>query len=82
MTFYDGATPLGTGTLVGSTATTATYVYTASAGALPNGSHSITAAYSGNANIAGSSSPTQTQNVHQFSKMTLTASANPTAGAP
>ena len=60
VTFEDGATILGTGTLDGSGKTT----YTTSA--LSVGSHSITAVYSGDSNFAGSASSAITDMVCNF----------------
>src|SRR5262249_46607180 len=60
VTFYDGATALGTVTLSGNTATLPI--------ALPAGPHTITARYNGDGNFVGSSSgvePTSTQLVAQ-----------------
>jgi autotransporter-associated beta strand protein len=57
VTFFDGATPLGTGTLNGSG------VATFGTTALSAGPHSITAVYAGDANFAGSSSAALVQNV-------------------
>jgi hypothetical protein len=57
VTFLDGATPLGTGTL------NASGVATFSTSALSVGTHSITAAYDGDTNDAGSTSAALTQTV-------------------
>ncbi len=57
VTFRDGATSLGTGTLNGAGLADLTTF------ALAVGSHSITAEYAGDANRNGSTSPTLTQNV-------------------
>src|SRR5207248_578614 len=57
VTFKDGATTIATGTLSGGQAT-----FTSSS--LGVGSHSITAAYSGDANCAGSTSPILTELVN------------------
>ena len=78
VTFKDGATTLGTGSLNGSgqaTFSTAT---------LAGGSHSITAAYGGDTNFTGSTSSVLTQTVNQTSSSTaVTSSLNPsTFGAP
>lgn len=59
VTFLDGATPLGTGTLAGGVATLTT-------SSLVAGSHSITVAYSGDANFASATSGTLTQVVEDF----------------
>ncbi len=74
VTFKDGATPLGTGTLNGSgQATFAT-------AALSVGGHAITAVYGGDSNFTTSTSPTLTQNVNTTtSTITLASSANPSA---
>lgn len=71
ITFKDGATTLGTGTLSGGTATF-------SINSLVIGSHTITAVYAGDTNFAGSTSSTLTQVVNKASTLTtLSASANP-----
>jgi subtilase family serine protease len=57
VTFNDGATALGTGTLTAQVATFATST-------LAPGTHSITAVYGGDANNAGSSSATLTQTIN------------------
>ncbi len=77
VTFYDGATSLGTGTLVNGTATLSTTV-------LGAGSDSITANYGGDANDAPGTSPVFTQVVNQDATTTrLTASPSPQyAGQP
>jgi len=64
VTFKDGATVLGTGTL---NAGTATFTTTASLGA---GNHSITAAYGSDTNFAGSASAALTQVVNRASTTT------------
>ncbi len=69
VTFNDGATVLGAGTLSGATATFTT-------SGLTGGTHSITAIYGGDANFASSTSPGLTQTVADFSL-----SASPTAAA-
>ena len=78
VTFKDGATTLGSGTLNGSGQATF------STNALGAGSHSITATYNGDSNYGSSVSPTLTQTVNQNSSSTaLTSSVNPSAyGAP
>jgi len=72
VTFKDGSSALGTGTLNGSgqaTFTTST---------LAVGSHSITASYGGDANFSGSTSSTLTQTVRKAGTTTLvSSSANP-----
>jgi hypothetical protein len=70
VTFYDGANSLGTGTLSLGTATFAT-------SALSIGSHSITAAYGGDANDTGSTSSVLTQVVQAVSATGLGSSPNP-----
>ncbi len=76
VTFYDGATTLGTGTLNGSGM--ATYSTTA----LAQGSHTITAQYSGDTVYGGSASPVVTQVVNAgtgaATTTALTAQPNPT----
>jgi len=73
VSFYDGTTLLGTGTLSGGVAT-----YTTSA--LSVGSHSITAVYAGDANCLGSTSGVLNQVVNQASTTTgLTSSLNPSS---
>ena len=73
VTFKDGATTLGTGSLSGGKATLTT-------AALSNGSHSITAVYGGDATNAGSTSAPVTQAVNKVATATATASdANPSA---
>ena len=59
VTFLDGATPLGTGTLSGGVATFTT-------SSLAVGSHSITAAYGGDANFLAATSTPVTQLVEDF----------------
>jgi hypothetical protein len=71
VTFKDGTTVLGTGTVSGNTAT-----YTTSG--LSTGTHSITAVYGGDANFVGSTSGAVSQVVRAFGSSTaLTSSANP-----
>jgi hypothetical protein len=74
VTFKDGAKTLGTGTLSNGAATFPT-------SALTGGPHAITAAYSGDGNFAGSTSPvlTQTVNVTSATTASLASSANPSA---
>ncbi|MFZ0823455.1 MAG: SBBP repeat-containing protein, partial [Terriglobales bacterium] len=76
VTFYDGATALGTGTLNGSGIAT----YTTSS--LAVGQHSMTAVYGGDANNAGSTSSvlTQTVNAADFTLTSNPTSATVTAG--
>ncbi len=61
VTFLDGNTPLGTTTLDGTGSATLTL------STLAMGSHSITAAYAGNVNFAGSTSSAMTETVEDFS---------------
>ncbi|MFR9791020.1 Ig-like domain repeat protein [Streptomyces sp. MB22_4] len=69
--FFDGATLLGTSTLVGGVATFTT-------SALAVGSHSLTAVYSGDAEFSGSTSPVDVQTVTQAaSATTLTSAPDP-----
>ncbi len=72
VTFRDGATVLGTGTLnAGGQATLSTAALTA-------GAHAINAVYAGDANFSTSTSPNLTQNVNAASTSTgLTSSTNP-----
>jgi Bacterial Ig-like domain (group 3) len=79
VTFKDGSTTLGTGTLSTSGGvTTATYATTA----LGVGNHSITAAYGGDASRAASTSPALTQTVNAANlPPTLNSIANQTAKA-
>ncbi len=75
VTFNDGATTLGTGS-VSTTAGVTTATYTTST--LAVGSHSITAVYGGNSNFNGSTSPGLTQTVNKADTgAALTSSANP-----
>jgi hypothetical protein len=77
VTFSDGATVLGTGSLSGGTATFST-------AALAVGAHSITATYGGSANFGASTSAPLTQNVSNAATTTVvTSNLNPsTFGAP
>ncbi len=71
--FFDGATELGNVAVSAGVATLST-------SALALGSHSITAAYSGDANFVQSTSALVNQNVNQASSSTIvTSSANPSA---
>ena len=73
VTFKDGNTTLGPGTISSGTAT-----YTTAA--LAVGSHSITASYGGDANFNGSTPATVTQTVNQASTtVTLNSTTNPSA---
>src|SRR5467141_4044967 len=69
VTFQDGASALGTGTLSGGTATFTTSV-------LGTGAHSITAIYGGDANFANSTSPALMQTVNKVANSTSVASSN------
>ena len=68
--FLDGATVLGTATLTGGTASF-------SRTTLAQGTHSITVAYSGDANYAASTSAVLTQTVKTSTTTSLVSSANP-----
>jgi Big-like domain-containing protein/glucodextranase-like protein/carboxypeptidase family protein len=73
VTFLDGGSTLGTGTISGGSVTYRT-------SALAMGSHSMTASYGGDTNDAGSSSLALTQTVNKASTtVALTSSANPSA---
>ena len=69
VTFQDGTSALGTGTLSGGAATFTT-------SGLTGGTHSITAVYSGDANFAGSTSPSLVQTVNKVGDSTSVASSN------
>ncbi|HZR29869.1 MAG TPA: Ig-like domain-containing protein, partial [Terriglobales bacterium] len=72
VTFFDGVTTLGGGTLNGGG------VATFSTSTLTAGSHSITAVYNGDANLTGSTSPAITQVVNQATTtVNLISSQNP-----
>jgi hypothetical protein len=76
MTFYDGSTVLGTDTLNGggkATFKTST---------LAVGSHAITVVYAGDANFAGSTSPSLVQVVQAAAPSRLTAAPNGLIMAP
>jgi hypothetical protein len=71
ISFYDGATFLGSGTLSGGVASLTTT-------SLSIGSHSLTAVYGGDAGFTGSTSPVYTQTVNQAATTTaLTSAPNP-----
>ena len=72
MTFKDGATTLGTGTLSGGTATYST-------SSLAVSGHTITAVYGGDTNFTGSTSTGLTQTVNKGATTTAlgSSSANP-----
>src|SRR5207248_2131878 len=69
VTFNDGATVLGPGTLSSGTATFTT-------SGLTGGVHSITAIYGGDANFTGSTSPILTQTIGKAASSTTVASSN------
>src|SRR5947209_6459373 len=69
VTFQDGASALGMGTLSGGTVTFTPPGLTA-------GTHSITAIYGGDANFAGSTSPVLTQTVNKAASSTSVVSSN------
>ncbi|HZS44603.1 MAG TPA: Ig-like domain-containing protein, partial [Blastocatellia bacterium] len=73
VTFFDGATQIGTGTLNGSGVATLTI------STLSVGQHSITAVYSGDDNFNSSTSPIVTQTVNKANTATanVTSSVNP-----
>ncbi len=72
VTFFDGATSLGSGTL------NASGVATISTSALSTGSHSITAVYAGSTNQTGSTSAALSHIVNQANTTTtVTSTANP-----
>jgi len=71
VTFHDGATLLGSGTISGTTATFTT-------AALTGGGHSLTATYAGDLNFAGSATAPLAQTVDKAATTTaLVSSANP-----
>ena len=72
VTYLDGATTLGTATL------SATGAATFTTSTLGLGNHTITAAYSGDANHSASTSAAITQSVLQATAIALASSANPT----
>jgi hypothetical protein len=69
VTFHDGASLIGPGTLNGGTAAITT-------SALMAGAHSITAVYGGDPNYAGGTSPILTQTVNKEADSTSVASSN------
>jgi hypothetical protein len=72
VTFFDGTTQIGTGTLNG------TGVATMTTTTLSVGQHSITAAYGGDTNFSPGTSPVLVQTVNQANTTTtVTSSANP-----
>ncbi len=79
VTFYDGATAFGTGSLNGSGQVTL------SISSLAAGSHSITASYGGNGNFASSTSAALTQTVNKANTTTAISGQSPNpsvAGQP
>ena len=73
VTFQDGSTPIGTGTLSGGTATLVI-------GSLTSGLHLLTAVYNGDASDSPSTSPIVTQTVYPLpTTTTLTSSPNPSS---
>jgi hypothetical protein len=71
VTFYDGASVLGTSIIISSTATLTTST-------LPPGNHSITAVYSGDANFNGVTSVALSQQVNMVATtVTIASSLNP-----
>ena len=82
VTFYDGTTQIGTGTLTASGTTTAVATFQTSS--LAAGTHSITASYGGDANDFTSTSAALSETVNIAASTTaLAASANPSiAGKP
>ncbi|WP_276208003.1 Ig-like domain-containing protein, partial [Streptomyces malaysiense] len=72
VSFFDGATLLGTGTLSGGTASFTT-------GGLSVGAHSLTAVYGGDGDFVGSTSPVDSQSVVKGSSSTVvTVAPDPT----
>src|SRR3989441_5164964 len=71
VTFYDGATALGTGSL--NSSGQATLIISS----LAAGSHSITASYAGNSNFAGSTSAALTETVNKASTTTAISTQSP-----
>jgi hypothetical protein len=70
VTFLDGGTSIGSGTLSGGTASFST-------SSLTGGPHTITVSYSGDTNFTSSTSPAYTQSVNQnASTTTVTSSPN------
>ncbi|MGC8641029.1 MAG: beta strand repeat-containing protein [Isosphaeraceae bacterium] len=74
VTFMEGTTSLGTGTL---STTSGVTTATLSTAALALGTHSITAIYAGSPDFTGSTSSVFTQTVNQASTTTLSSSTNP-----
>ncbi|MDB5221403.1 MAG: hypothetical protein JWN83_70 [Chitinophagaceae bacterium] len=70
VTFFDGSTNLGSGSLSGNAATFSTSTLTA-------GSHNITSTYNGDASNASSTSSVLSQSVTASSGVTLSSSENP-----
>jgi autotransporter-associated beta strand protein len=76
VTFKDGATTLGTGTL-GDVGGTATATFTTSATQLTGGGHTITAVYGSDPNFAGSTSANFSYTVNQVATTTTITNALP-----
>lgn len=73
ITFYDGTTSIGTGAIIGTTATLTT-------GSLVAGTHSITASWAGNSSYGASTSSAITQTVSKITpSLTVSASQNPSS---
>ncbi len=68
--FFDGATSLGAGALIGGAATFTTST-------LSSSTHAITAVYAGDVNFGGSTSPVFTQVLHETTTTALISSSNP-----
>jgi hypothetical protein len=75
VTFLDGSTSLGTGTLVAGISSSSFASF--STNSLSIGTHTITAQYGGDSNFAGSTSSPLTQNVGSSSNQTFIISINP-----
>ncbi|MBI3409393.1 MAG: Ig-like domain repeat protein [Planctomycetes bacterium] len=75
LTFMDGATTLGTSTLLANVGGVATATFTTSS--LAEGSHTISAVYAGDTNFSASTSANFSQVVLRASTTTLTSSLNP-----
>jgi hypothetical protein len=75
VSFYDGTTLLGTGTLSASTGDASSATFTTTS--LIIGSHSITAVYAATTDFGASTSPVLTQNVLGASTITITGLVSP-----
>ena len=75
MTFEDGGSSLGTGSLIGSTAT-----FTTSSLSLTGSPHFITAVYGGDSNFYGNTSVAFRQRVHQPGTTATIVWVNPAGG--